>query len=144
MSGFAATSVFMVFDHRERQLGEQSLFAPPRYSLPSDSPQLISEYGGEARALVIYGGSCSSCSLKSIDIEQLPYSTFSRIFIVYDGAPTPDILRRAIAHPGLTLQSELHRRPLARYAPAWVGQWFVFKRGVLSGYARTFDEVVAL
>lgn len=91
------------------------------------------------RVLLIYGGDCSSCSLRQIDYAKLPYSGFDAVVVVY-GASKEDVLQQFPASGKAFILSDLTEAASSELAAQWPGRWYKFEQGILTSWQKEQTE----
>lgn len=93
----------------------------------------------DKRVLLLYGGTCSECSLKQIDFDLIPVDEFDETVILYS-AKIADIKKALPKHEKIKFVSELKPEIVGELSPQWTGRWYVFESGKLVDFQKDGGE----
>lgn len=87
--------------------------------------------------LLVYGGSCTSCSIHHLDFGRLPFGRYPEIILLFD-SPPQDILRSLAAiNPKLRLIADPAGELCDQLKASWGGRWYELEGGKLANVQHT-------
>lgn len=95
----------------------------------------------QSETLVVYGGTCSDCSLAQVSPKSLPSKAPGTTWMVFDVDPTEVVKSLGKAPPSNVLVFADPRASFSLSAnAAWVGRWYKYRSGSLAAVQREPQE----
>lgn len=92
-------------------------------------------FSPRGRLLVIFGGACTSCSLRTVAPRSLPERSGVNYAVVYVSQIRDDVVAETRGRDDVWLFSRPMWEIESGLFPRWVGRWYVFQDGRLVRFA---------
>jgi len=86
--------------------------------------------------MVVYAGSCTTCTLRHINFQKLPYGKYSQIAVIFE-SPLKEIPERLrYVNAKLRIIADADGRLSDALQAQWGGRWYLVKGDLITDYAR--------
>jgi hypothetical protein len=87
--------------------------------------------GLNGSTLLIYGGPCSECTLKSVNFSALPTDRHETVVVLFEGENVDIPKKFKGKFPKVRFVASFDPKFISSLNPAWIGRWYLLKSGRL-------------